>query len=750
MPSQSATVGKKRSTYPDADDNRTNRPIKRRASTACQSCRSRKVRCNVLEEGPPCTNCRLDDVQCTISIGERRLGLSRGTSEAVFILTDHSARNTQTKRLSNEIVHGLNSVAEESPQLSYSITPYPEAPESNALIAKSPPRNFPGIVQSPTASVSQGRVTTTTPILPQWIKALPDRMNLEDAEYLEKKGAFVIPEPAVLHDLLSCFAQWIYPWSPVVHLPKLLQSIFQRDIESEKISLLLFQATMFCGVSFANLALLRKSGFQTRKEARKHYFSLCKLLYDFEYEDDRLVLVQALILMTYWHESADHQKDIWHWIGVAVALATSIGLHHDPSELKITSEQKGLRKRVWCSLLMRDRLVALAMRRRTNIQIQDSTVLSLTIDDFDIGPHSSISQSIRTAVPWLSDDDQQKQMATICIEMTKLCTIVGRILEVQYSATCIRQPSRSRDYSHTSTTLVLLPRTTQADHLQVYALEAMLATWISDLPFEISDEINDLSESKKPINLQLHRAFLALLYHTAVNVLYRPSILSHSSSGARIEMKSANQFRSMPADDQTRASAFQITQIITKLQSVDLLRYLPPTGVTALVHAAMFHLLNVSSKDGRLSNQSKANLALNIEALGNLQEVYVAAELAYYLLKQGISQLDVSLEETNVEHHAAEILYPSPHDVLSSSTHDVATGDAFGFAHGTLNDKKDLSEQSASPNNAMANFNGLDFDVLRYQQDTTWAYPLDTPIDDQGLFAGGQGVFNKQLDWFKI
>ena len=38
--------------------------------------------------------------------------------------------------------------------------------------------------------------------------------------------------------------------------------------------------------------------------------------------------------MTYWHDSADDQKDIWHWITVAVALAQTIGLNQDPDTLE--------------------------------------------------------------------------------------------------------------------------------------------------------------------------------------------------------------------------------------------------------------------------------------------------------------------------------------------------------------------------------------------------------------------------------
>ena len=50
----------------------SSRPVKRRASKACQCCRSRKVRCDVVESGIPCTNCRLDEVECCVTEGKRR------------------------------------------------------------------------------------------------------------------------------------------------------------------------------------------------------------------------------------------------------------------------------------------------------------------------------------------------------------------------------------------------------------------------------------------------------------------------------------------------------------------------------------------------------------------------------------------------------------------------------------------------------------------------------------------------------
>lgn len=39
---------------------------RQRARHACLDCRARKVRCDVSVTGTPCTNCKLDDHECTI------------------------------------------------------------------------------------------------------------------------------------------------------------------------------------------------------------------------------------------------------------------------------------------------------------------------------------------------------------------------------------------------------------------------------------------------------------------------------------------------------------------------------------------------------------------------------------------------------------------------------------------------------------------------------------------------------------
>lgn len=58
------------------------RRVKRRATKACQSCRLRKVRCNVQAHGISCLNCSMDDVNCVISAQRRKRQAKSNTGMA--------------------------------------------------------------------------------------------------------------------------------------------------------------------------------------------------------------------------------------------------------------------------------------------------------------------------------------------------------------------------------------------------------------------------------------------------------------------------------------------------------------------------------------------------------------------------------------------------------------------------------------------------------------------------------------------
>lgn len=49
-----------------------------------------------------------------------------------------------------------------------------------------------------------------------------------------------------------------------------------------------------------------------------------QVLYDFDWDGDRIPLMQSLLLGNYWYVSENDQKDPWHWLGVCISLATSV------------------------------------------------------------------------------------------------------------------------------------------------------------------------------------------------------------------------------------------------------------------------------------------------------------------------------------------------------------------------------------------------------------------------------------------
>ncbi|CRK15197.1 hypothetical protein BN1708_017356, partial [Verticillium longisporum] len=207
--------------------------------------------------------------------------------------------------------------------------------------------------------------------LPAFVKPLPARIASEDVKYLHTKGALSLPPLPLQTALLQAYVEYVHPYMPLLDLREFLGAVNARDGLCGQVSLFLYQAIMFAATAFVDMKALKEAGYSTRKAARRSFFSKTRLLYDFDYESDRLVLVQALLLMTYWYETPDDQKDTWHWMGVAISLAHTIGLHRNPATTSMPLRKQKLWKRIWWSCFMRDRLVALGMRRPTRIKDED-------------------------------------------------------------------------------------------------------------------------------------------------------------------------------------------------------------------------------------------------------------------------------------------------------------------------------------------------------------------------------------------
>jgi hypothetical protein len=319
-------------------------------------------------------------------------------------------------------------------------------------------------------------------------------------------------------------------------------------------------------------------------------------------------------------------------------------------------KQKHLRKRIWWSLYMRDRLVALAMRRSPRIQLKDCDVPILDAEDFDIQP---IGDEVTCIPPnrcsFIHDEDKLRRLAKLCVEETKLCVIISHVLQVQYAVVRVEQGAPS-EHTNTKTTMVLLPRKNLPNPSEIEFCDMELTDWTVKLPESIVYRTPGGTDSSNGTeSLILHRAVLSMLYYTAVNILHRPQFLSSSSRVEPFQPRpsSSNSLFSSaaipspslcePSLEKTRAAAQMVTQTAMELSSLNLIRFLPTVGVTAMVHAAIMHLVDIRSPDENIRRTSLNGLAQCMGVLEQLRDFYIAADYASFLLYQGINKAGIEI-----------------------------------------------------------------------------------------------------------
>ncbi|KAK4038776.1 fungal-specific transcription factor domain-containing protein [Parachaetomium inaequale] len=641
---------------------------KRRAARACVSCRARKVRCDVVE-GAPCGNCRWDDVECVVQESRRRnrengladlwhpcrsfsrknlpyncgpasVGVRAGTAEALrtksigsapHLLTANLAKPAFTSNGSFSLplngVNGVNGVNGEQAAASLLYQQPPGAfgtPGTAAAALTGFPPVTPGIPPSPALlhPLLRTALEQQANEWPAFIKPIPDRILSEDRQYLVQKQVLMLPPLRLQNALLAAYVEYVHPYMPLMELHDFLNMVNDRSGAAGKVSLFLYHAVMFSATAFVDEALLRDAGYDSRRDARRAFFSRTRLLYDFDYETDRLILVQGLLLMTYWYETPDDQKDTWHWMGVAISLAHTIGLHRDPAKTPMIPRKQKLWKRVWWSCLMRDRLVALGMRRPTRIKSEDFDVPPLNEDDFEIEALPEENQLLGPECALMRDLEMQRELAVMCIEKAKLCMLIGDMLKVQYS---VLSRSGMRPEHTTNSTHMLLPNKNPENMEEVETVDQRLQAWFNSLPAPCLHRALDaatITDGNKALAVQ--RNLLHMIYHTTISALHRPLFLPASPTegpSTPVEVQET-------ARQRVREAAEHITRMAADLRVHSLERYLPTTGVTVILPAMIVHMLDTKSLDPETRAGAVQGLKECLVVMSNLRNIYAAADFA--------------------------------------------------------------------------------------------------------------------------
>lgn len=172
------------------------------------------------------------------------------------------------------------------------------------------------------------------------------RKSLQDR--LIRESALVFPSPATCDVLLQAYFEWFHPCFPILDRPKV-----QSEYEHNTISPLLLQAMLFIGVSLCSDAALHTTGYHDRYQAKGVFYQRAKEIYDVGWENDTIIKLQSIFLMSFWRGGPHEERDVRFWLGAAISLAQKKGMHV-MSKLSFLSERdQKIWKRVWWALYVR-------------------------------------------------------------------------------------------------------------------------------------------------------------------------------------------------------------------------------------------------------------------------------------------------------------------------------------------------------------------------------------------------------------
>ncbi|KAK7423783.1 Transcriptional activator of fatty acid utilization [Neonectria magnoliae] len=602
---------------------------RQRASRACETCHARKVRCDAASLGVPCTNCVAFQIECRIPTPKRKKTQGSG---------NQTGKDSDSDR---------GDVTEEP-------SPRPTAPPTAAFPLR-PPSVFHSSDGTPSTSITEAQARkdevdsatyldlvmkpkfTRAPItdagrvaylgessnltllvhdrqgsadvvhypLPENVRGSRARLTeLDNVEIdiLHQRGAFLLPPRSLCDELIESYFSWVHPIMPVINRTRFMRQY--RDPKNPP-SLLLLQSVLLAGTRACNNPQLMDANGSTTPAALTFY-KRAKALYDANYEDDRVTIVQSLLLMGwYWEGPEDVTKNVFYWSRVATIVAQGSGMHRSVEQSQLSRSDKRLWKRIWWTLFTRDRSVAVALGRPIHINLDDSDVEMLTEDDF-----------IEDETDRASEYPPDPVHVQFFMQYVKLCEIMGLVLSQQYSVASKGRQRNAIDLTHS---------------------DMALADWLQNCPKLVYWE------------MPRHHFWSGLLhsnYYTTLCLLHR----AHMPPGGTSRFPDQSPY---PSRNIAFQAAAMITSIVENLAAHDQLRYCPAFVVYSLFSALIMHVYQMRSPVPSIQQVTQDRLRSCMQAMREISKVWLVGKMVYALFESiiGNKVLEERLQKAEGKRH---------------------------------------------------------------------------------------------------
>ncbi|KAM0476102.1 hypothetical protein ACHAPX_006519 [Trichoderma viride] len=239
------------------------------------------------------------------------------------------------------------------------------------------------------------------------------RENIVNAQIalLRERNLYYRLSEAALERMLDVYFRWFHPAFPLVN-----ETNFVEKCHRNQMSLLVLNGMLLVAAIMCDPADIAMTGCESRAHARSVFYRQAKALYDAELDPDKVNNVTAVFYISFWWGGSNDEKDSWHWMGVAVSLAQSLGMHRSTAKSHMSDEKSRHWRRIWWCIRIRDTIASGSTGRPLHISHRDCDVEMLEPSDMDDDNH-------------LGDEE-----ALYACQMARLSIIFGRIVKMRYAA----------------------------------------------------------------------------------------------------------------------------------------------------------------------------------------------------------------------------------------------------------------------------------------------------------------------------
>ncbi|KAL2847173.1 hypothetical protein BJY01DRAFT_234361 [Aspergillus pseudoustus] len=197
----------------------------------------------------------------------------------------------------------------------------------------------------------------------------------EEAAFLGAKGSLSIPQREDLDEFLRQYFLHIQPALPLLPESAFWISYNEPVGRSRKVPLVLLHALLFASCPYVQNDTLLRCGFIGKADAGRCFYNRAKALFNILPEVSLLAQAQTAILLSH-HASANEPTAGSEWLGRAIQAAQLLDDPLAPAQAVDVS----LKKRLWWSIILRDRSLCLSLNRRCQVT---AIPADLEIESFD-------------------------------------------------------------------------------------------------------------------------------------------------------------------------------------------------------------------------------------------------------------------------------------------------------------------------------------------------------------------------------